>query len=155
MEENIKKQNLFHLTRRMFINLGLWGSGAISAWGIFQFMSYDPPRETLSLTVTLDEPNTYSEGSVTFIPEVKAWLIRDRLGLYAVSAICTHLGCTIGKGEDKFDCPCHGSQFNLGGKVMLGPASKELSHFDVRLSPDSKVVIDRMVTVPFFTRLSD
>ncbi|UUL75239.1 FAD-dependent oxidoreductase [Pseudarthrobacter sp. Fe7] len=49
--------------------------------------------------------------------------------LHAVSAICTHLGCTVGfnRSERTWDCPCHGSRFDVDGKVIQGPATEDLA----------------------------
>lgn len=46
---------------------------------------------------------------------------------------CSHLGCSIAFNKDakRFECPCHGSRFNLEGKVIHGPAIFPLSHLDV------------------------
>lgn len=145
--ENNKKQIAVQFTRRMFLQLGLWVSGLASAWGIFKFLSYEAPGENLLPSITLDQPIVYSLGSITLVPEVKAWLIHDESGIYAVSATCTHLGCMINGEQDKFICPCHGSQFDLSGRVLRGPAAKSLQNFEVRLSEDGRVVIDRRVTV--------
>ena len=43
---------------------------------------------------------------------------------YGLNAVCTHLGCVVpwNKAENKFKCPCHGSQYNAEGKVIRGPA---------------------------------
>lgn len=46
------------------------------------------------------------------------------LATYGINAVCTHLGCVVpwNKAENKFICPCHGSQYNNQGKVVRGPA---------------------------------
>jgi Rieske Fe-S protein len=41
----------------------------------------------------------------------------------AVSAVCTHLQCTVLPGAGALQCPCHGSRFDLTGKFLQGPAA--------------------------------
>jgi len=57
------------------------------------------------------------------------------LANYGVNAVCTHLGCVVpwNKAENKFMCPCHGSQYDFQGKVVRGPAplSLALAHADI------------------------
>ncbi|MFE4544973.1 FAD-dependent oxidoreductase [Arthrobacter sp. NPDC056727] len=52
---------------------------------------------------------------------------------HAVSAVCTHLGCTVGfnAADGSWDCPCHGSRFALDGSVIQGPATKNLAARDL------------------------
>jgi glycine/D-amino acid oxidase-like deaminating enzyme/nitrite reductase/ring-hydroxylating ferredoxin subunit len=55
---------------------------------------------------------------------------RDEQGeLHAVSLRCTHLGCLLrfNGAETSWDCPCHGSRFDVDGAVLAGPATKPLS----------------------------
>jgi Rieske Fe-S protein len=54
---------------------------------------------------------------------------RDERGhVHAVSAVCSHMGCIVGWNETDrtWDCPCHGSRFELNGDVIHGPATKPL-----------------------------
>ena len=53
---------------------------------------------------------------------------RDDGTLVMHSAVCTHLGCTVGwnSAEHTWDCPCHGSRFTAEGKVISGPAQSPL-----------------------------
>ena len=60
---------------------------------------------------------------------------RDENGaLHAYSAACTHLGCHIhwNSFERCWDCPCHGSQFSIGGAVLNGPAIHPLEAVEVK-----------------------
>lgn len=54
---------------------------------------------------------------------------RDEKGvLHPFSAVCTHLGCIVAwnPAEKSWDCPCHGSRFDIEGRVIHGPAVKDL-----------------------------
>jgi Rieske Fe-S protein len=54
---------------------------------------------------------------------------RDEDGtVHAVSAVCSHMGCIVGWNETDrtWDCPCHGSRFELDGTVLHGPATRPL-----------------------------
>jgi len=59
---------------------------------------------------------------------------RDAAGtLHAVSLRCTHLGCLLrfNGAETSWDCPCHGSRFDVDGTVLEGPASKPLPRKEI------------------------
>jgi Rieske Fe-S protein len=59
---------------------------------------------------------------------------RDEQGAaHAVSAVCTHLGCIVAwnDAERTWDCPCHGSRFEIDGTVLQGPAVAELEARDL------------------------
>lgn len=60
---------------------------------------------------------------------------RDPEGtVHGVSATCTHFGCTVqwNAAEISWDCPCHGSRFDVDGSVLAGPATAALDQVDVR-----------------------
>lgn len=60
------------------------------------------------------------------------FLVRDATGIYAMTAICTHQGCTVGlPAGTSITCPCHGSQYDLNGGNLIGPAALPLVHFAV------------------------
>ncbi len=54
----------------------------------------------------------------------------------AVSAICTHAGCSMNfnTGTSLIDCPCHGSQFSTTGAVVSGPANRAVRSYSVTLT---------------------
>ena len=71
---------------------------------------------------------------------------------YGINAVCTHLGCVVpwNNGENRFICPCHGSQYDNTGKVVRGPAplSLALAHAEVI---DDKVVFTPWTETDFRT----
>jgi len=74
------------------------------------------------------------EGRVLRVGGRRVACYRDEEnGLHAVSAVCTHMGCLVkfNDVERTWDCPCHGSRFDLGGDVLDGPATKSLEKVQV------------------------
>ena len=57
------------------------------------------------------------------------YLVHADEGYFALSAVCTHLGCNFAfnSSEKTWDCPCHGSRFDPAGKVISGPAEIPLA----------------------------
>ncbi|XP_028088002.1 cytochrome b6-f complex iron-sulfur subunit 2, chloroplastic isoform X2 [Camellia sinensis] len=74
------------------------------------------------------------------------------LATFGINAVCTHLGCVVpwNSAENKFICPCHGSQYNNQGRVVRGPAplSLALAHADI---DDGKVLFVPWVETDFRT----
>jgi glycine/D-amino acid oxidase-like deaminating enzyme/nitrite reductase/ring-hydroxylating ferredoxin subunit len=60
-------------------------------------------------------------------------------GLHRVSAVCTHLGCHVSfnEAERSWDCPCHGSRFDIDGGVLDGPALEGLEPVDMKAERDA------------------
>jgi glycine/D-amino acid oxidase-like deaminating enzyme/nitrite reductase/ring-hydroxylating ferredoxin subunit len=74
------------------------------------------------------------EGKLISIDGDEVAVSRDSAGsLLAVSAVCTHMGCRVAwnPAEATWDCPCHGSRFAAGGRVLHGPAVKPLEAVDI------------------------
>ncbi|MCU0481198.1 MAG: Rieske 2Fe-2S domain-containing protein [Anaerolineae bacterium] len=71
----------------------------------------------------------------TRIPEGRMWLSNTDEGFMVLFGICTHLGCLPGwsKNNHRFECPCHGSKFQLGGEWIEGPAPRGLDALDFTL----------------------
>ena len=68
-------------------------------------------------------------------PQGKFWLSYSEEGIAALYKVCTHLGCLY-KWVDanfRFECPCHGSKFQLNGKYIEGPAPRSLDRFSMTL----------------------
>jgi cytochrome b6-f complex iron-sulfur subunit len=78
-------------------------------------------------------------------PKVKIWLSNNSAGVMALYKVCTHLGCLYSwdNQENKFICPCHGSQFQKNGDYLEGPAPRSLDRFVVQLTtPDGEVIAE-------------
>eukprot|EP00401_Gymnodinium_catenatum_P054386 CAMPEP_0117497670 /NCGR_PEP_ID=MMETSP0784-20121206/21302_1 /TAXON_ID=39447 /ORGANISM="" /LENGTH=203 /DNA_ID=CAMNT_0005292699 /DNA_START=64 /DNA_END=672 /DNA_ORIENTATION=- len=72
---------------------------------------------------------------------------------FAVNAVCTHLGCVVpwNKAENKFMCPCHGSQYDKNGKVVRGPAPLSLALAHREEDANGKVLLKPWTETDFRT----
>lgn len=88
-----------------------------------------------------------------FVPPGRAVaLYRDADGTWAVSTICTHLGCIVRASAAGFECPCHGSRFGPDGAVVKGPAPTALKWHKV-VSRGGSYVVDLGAVVPPGTKV--
>jgi glycine/D-amino acid oxidase-like deaminating enzyme/nitrite reductase/ring-hydroxylating ferredoxin subunit len=73
------------------------------------------------------------EGAIAKCESGKVAAYRDEQGvLHTVSPICTHLGCYVqwNSAEKSWDCPCHGSRFDCDGRILTGPAVRDLESIE-------------------------
>ena len=99
-------------------------------------------------------PESLADGE-PFVPPGRAVAVYRQGGtVFAVSTICTHLGCIVKPGAAGFECPCHGSRFAPDGKVLKGPAPKALPWLAVREVGKNAYVVDEGRTVPPGTVMS-
>ncbi len=138
-------------TRRGFFQLALgWVSAAFavaaSSAAAVRFLTpnvlYEP-----SLRFKAGRPDDYADGSVTFLGDERVFIVRRGNTYRCLSAVCTHLGCTVNRTNTGYHCPCHGSVFNNQGQVLGGPAPRALAWFLVTLSKDNYLVVDKTRTV--------
>lgn len=99
----------------------------------------DPRRVTPETRASLGKG-----GIKDFRKQGGFYLIADAGGIYAVSSICTHNGCSVLLEDNKgFGCPCHDSEYDLQGAVLQGPAKLPLKHFEVsEQTPHGPLVVD-------------
>lgn len=73
------------------------------------------------------------------------WLVRTSKEMYALSTVCTHLGCTPNwlSAEGKFKCPCHGSGFYKTGINFEGPAPRPLERYRIAYTEDGQILVDK------------
>ena len=92
-------------------------------------------------------PDDYEVGTVDerWKNKYGIWVIRTVEGMYALSTICTHLGCTPNwlQTENKFKCPCHGSGFYKTGINFEGPAPRPLERLAISLADDGQILVDK------------
>lgn len=134
-------------SRRDFFGLALgWLAAgfavAASSVAAVKFLTpnvlYEP-----SLRFKAGRPGDYADGSVTFLEDERVFIVRRGNTYRCLSAVCTHLGCTVNRTSKGYHCPCHGSVFNNQGKVLGGPAPRPLEWFLVTLSKDNRLLVDK------------
>ena len=143
------------MPRRDWLGLtALWSAGSAL---LFAFVgSMRLPKAAIvaapskGFDVTL--PESLREGEAFVPPERAVAVFRDAEGVYAISTICTHLGCVVKPGAAGFECPCHGSRFKPDGAVAKGPAPRPLSWLKVSAA-DGGFHIDEGKIVPPGTKL--
>ena len=70
------------------------------------------------------------------------FVVRQGATLFAVSAICTHRKCKLmAEPDHSFLCPCHGSMFDPGGRVLKGPARRDLPMFPVFTNESGQLLV--------------
>jgi len=122
------------------------GSALVTLQYLDPKVLFEPPTAFRAGT-----PVDYPEGTVRFHKEQKAYVVGGQGGVYALSAVCTHLGCITRflSDEGVIACPCHGSRFDLEGNVVHGPAPRPLPWIEVREDAASGVlIVDTSVVIP-------
>ncbi len=140
-------------TRRHVLRASLSLSGLLVLNSVRKFLGYQEPAAQ-ARQFTLDVPEAYAVGSVTAVPGGHCWVVRDEGGVYAVTAVCTHLGCLVNHEAEGFVCPCHGSRFRRDGSVVHGPALQALPHVAVSRTPEGLLRVDMTQQVPATERLA-
>jgi cytochrome b6-f complex iron-sulfur subunit len=149
--------------REFFLRLGntavavtILGGGAVGFRYLWPNVVLEPPAR-----FEVGPLQEITPGSVVFDAKRRVFIFRAKAGyLYALSAVCTHLGCTTawkpdgipGHPEGVIACPCHGSIYSRKGDVLHGPAPRALDRFrlsleddDVYVNTDEKVDEDHMI----------
>lgn len=143
------------VTRRSFLSLTALGSFLAATATAVAGMLRLPHPAVLPGPVRrfkVGHPEQFAIGSETRFEKENFYLFRDAQGVYALSAICTHLGCTVARSAKGFECPCHGSKFGASGKVEAGPAPRPLPWLEVGRAADGQLVVYADNEVPADTR---
>jgi cytochrome b6-f complex iron-sulfur subunit len=124
---------------------------AATATGRFMFPNvlFEPPP-----TFKAGYPNEIQVGQVDerFKQKFAVWLVRtafdeyaNSAGIFALSTVCTHLGCTPNwlEAEQKYKCPCHGSGYYKNGVNFEGPTPRPLERYAISLADDGQILVDK------------
>ncbi|MBI4963387.1 MAG: ubiquinol-cytochrome c reductase iron-sulfur subunit [Desulfomonile tiedjei] len=114
----------------------------MAAWGIGRFVSFNSSG-TRSREASTDILNKLQPEVPLHVPEAGAWITKRQAdeSLLALDDRCTHLGCRQKWNPDRqlFECPCHGSEFDIEGNVKRGPANRALPRLYVTTGKDEKL----------------
>ncbi|MEP0774394.1 MAG: ubiquinol-cytochrome c reductase iron-sulfur subunit [Acidobacteriota bacterium] len=145
------------LPRRDFLGLAaLWSAAAALAFAAVGALRLPKaavlPSPSKKFRVQL--PESLAAGEAFVPPGRSVALFRDTQGVFAVSTVCTHLGCIVKPTPHGFDCPCHGSQFAADGSVVRGPAPAPLPWLAVSSLGGGSILVDEGSTVPAGTKVA-
>jgi cytochrome b6-f complex iron-sulfur subunit len=133
------------MPRRDFLGLTAWWSAAAALLFAFLGAMRLPKAAVLpspSKRFRVRLPASLGSGQA-YIPAGRSVAVyKDANSVYAVSTVCTHLGCIVKTTENGFDCPCHGSKFNKDGSVVKGPAPSALPWLEVKHLGGDSFLID-------------
>jgi cytochrome b6-f complex iron-sulfur subunit len=141
------------LTRRSLFGPALlgWGAfltaGGVGTLGLVRFLfpnvSFEPAQTFRTAPPTKFARDTVDE---TWKESNGVWLVNTDGFIFALSVVCTHLGCTPDwkPADNKFKCPCHGSGYYMNGVNFEGPTPRPLERFRVYVDPaDGYLWVDK------------
>ncbi len=130
--------------RRRFVMASVLGALGVN---FLMFLRFFFPRALFEpkTTFRIGYPSDFGYGVDTkFQNQYRIWVVRNTEGIFVISAICTHLGCTPDwkPAENKFKCPCHGSGYDSEGVNFEGPAPRPMDRAHVELDAEGQIVVD-------------
>lgn len=142
--------------RRDFLGLAAaWSALAAVAFAFLGAMRL--PRAAVvpvaSRKFRVTVPESLAPGQPLLPPRRSVAIFRELGAVYAVSTVCTHLGCIVKPNAEGFHCPCHGSRFARDGSVLKGPAPKPLPWVAIEKAGGDAFVIDEGRVVPAGTKV--
>lgn len=124
-------ENVSQSRRKFIAAIAVFCASAGMLW------RYLTPRSPVRRQVLLHvSPADIPPNGALIFRDQRLALLRDERGAYALSLVCTHLGCTVIVSARELVCPCHGSRFDRQGKVLNGPADRSLKRMQVEERAD-------------------
>jgi cytochrome b6-f complex iron-sulfur subunit len=132
--------------RRTFLDRSWKALAAIvvaeATWGSWEMLR---PSKAAAFggVVKAGDPADFPEGSVRYFSEGRFYVTSFEGRLSALYQKCPHLGCRVPfcTTSNQFECPCHGSVYNIKGEYIKGPAPRGMDRFPVTIEND-QVLID-------------
>lgn len=89
-----------------------------------------------------------TEGTVQYFLDGRFYVTQYQGGLRALYQKCPHLGCRVPfcDTSKRFECPCHGSMYNIIGEYITGPAPRGMDRFPIKIQGD-RVMVDTSTVV--------
>jgi cytochrome b6-f complex iron-sulfur subunit len=106
------------------------------AAGWTSYESLRPLRTTaVGGPLELGNPANFPNDTATYVTEGRLFVANAGGHLFALSQKCTHLGCRVPfcESSGRFECPCHGSKYDLAGEWIEGPAPRGMDRYELRL----------------------
>jgi len=131
--------------RRQFL-VNLWKAGGAFLIGAAGYTTYEALRPFASGAgsgkLRLDRAKDYPESTATYYPEGRLYVVNAKGELFALSQKCPHLGCRVPycDSSGRFECPCHGSIFDLGGEWITGPSPRGMDRYPTQVDAGVLVV---------------
>lgn len=135
------------LTRRGFLGWGVAVFIGIASLVIFVFTLFRITFPSLlpekSGRFRIGRSHDFPSGTTKYFDRDQVYVFSDAEGIYAISAVCTYLGCVVHKDINGFACPCHGSRYDLDGSVEKGAATRDLPWFQISMLPGGQLQVDK------------
>ena len=153
---NSETQNKEGVSRRDFLSTASIGMVVLSALSVFAGlfrMSKPNVRFEEATKFKIGKAENFPVGTVKKLDDKGVFIFSTDEGLHAISSVCTHLGCIVAISDTGFQCPCHGSKYDENGKVIGGPAPRNLAWLEISRSVDGSLMVDTSSAVPAGTKL--
>lgn len=121
-------------SRRDFLRNG-WKLGGALLIGAGAYTAYEALRPLTTgasgAKIVVGDAANFPEGTSKYVPAGRMYVTNASNNYFALSQKCTHLGCRVDYCESsgRFECPCHGSVFDLAGEYIEGPAPRGMDRY--------------------------
>ena len=132
-------------SRRDLLRNG-WKLGGALLIGAATFTGYEALRPlTTGATggkIAVGSVTSFAEGTSTYVSAGRLYVVNASNHLFALSQTCPHLGCRVPfcQSSSRFECPCHGSVYDLAGEYISGPAPRGMDQYELTLAGNTVIV---------------